>query len=120
MEIVENVKIEIVQYPQLKINYRIIMDNLFSNIVLEFNMLYRDIPIFVTKEDVKNIDELIKDMRNYIDKMYKSDGEDIEDFFDLIQIINEITYTVLENKLLNNEHKHNFIFNQEICKKTGK
>ena len=69
--------------------------NIFSDICNEFIIKYRDIfnPLYnknMFMQDTKEIELFIK-------RMYESNDCDIEDFFDLISVINEVTYRCIEN-----------------------
>lgn len=89
------------------------LDNLFSKITLEF----RD--DFEQGMDFKptTIDAVVEKMRSYIDRMYESNDDDIEDFYDLISLINEHTFNVLLDKNLSDLAKSNFTRNVRIYAK---
>ena len=63
------------------------MDYVLSNITKEFR-LYAS--LFYTGEyEIKNLDSYLVKMREYIDRSYKSNDDDIEDFGDIIIIVNQ-------------------------------
>lgn len=65
-------------------------ENIFSPIVLD---LRNNINIY-NNDDIENNVELIN---KTIDDMYESDDEDIEDFYDLIMVINDIVENAIKN-----------------------
>jgi hypothetical protein len=87
--------------------------HLFSDIVHRFDDEFPDSIEFKSE----TLPSCIEKMRQYIDQMYNSNDDDIEDFYDLISCINDHTYKVLKNKNLSNEEKSNFCKNVRIYAK---
>lgn len=69
------------------------MEGLFSYITLELKkyILFNETSIDVTT------------VRNYIDRMYESNEDDIEDFYDLIILLNELVLKFIEIDTISNE-----------------
>jgi len=75
-----------------------LLSYLFCDQVKQFKMSYIDFMAFSDDDDIKEFDKICDKMRDIADDMYKDNDTDLEDFGDLIQMMNTITYEIIKNK----------------------
>jgi hypothetical protein len=91
---------------------------LFCEQAKKFKSSYIDIMAFSDDDDcIKDYENICENMRNVANEMYNDDETDLEDFGDLIQMINIITYEMIKNKKISNHKFQYFLVNVRVYSK---
>jgi hypothetical protein len=91
-------------------NFTLDTSDIFSKITIEFRNEILDI----TPE---NFETKVEVAIGLIDKMYRDDDSDIEDFYDLIMVVNDITHDVIKFDRFSNDQVLSFIRDVRIYAK---